>query len=638
MLKKQSKLHSLLRHLQRALTAFFLICAFIVGAFFAFIHYYTINWSALERYNPGQASVVLDSSGNEWMRFSLDRRQPIEYHHIPLHVIRAFCAAEDWYFFSHSGLSYKGILRSLLVNLYYGKKVQGASTITQQLVKLLFFDARKTFSRKLKEQLYALLVEQQFSKEQILQTYLNHVYFGSGIYGIEAAAQRFWNISARELTIGQAAVLAGIIRRPEYYCPLHAPLSAQKRRDVVLQSMHKKKWITDEEYNLAVATDLDLQEQEYDVYGLHVREMIRKEVEPFVGKKSLYTGGMIIQTTIDSTLQKKSEQIFKHQCLALHQSLHMPINGGLVSLEPLTGEIKALVGSYDADVSKFNRAVQAHRQLGSIIKPLIYAAAMQKGRTFAHVEIDEPFSLAEGGTVWSPRNYDKKFNGPLTLAYALSISSNIVAIKTLLDVGASAVVDLLQKCHITAPLHTYPSLALGCIDVTLLEAVGMFNIFATNGVYVKPHFIRWVKNGLGSKIYRHQDVKESIISPFVCGQVTKVLTHGLKRVRHLFEGPWIDAQAISKTGTTNDSRTCWFVGSTPSLTTGVYVGCDDNRAMGANVFPLRTAFPIWLEVNRFFTHAHKEFVYDPRLKEQYVDRATGTVVPAASLHAISILV
>lgn len=607
------------------LTGVFIFCTFTfcAGLFFAFIHYYHINWSALEHYSQGKASVVLDAAGNEWIRFALDRRQPIDYHQIPSHVVHAFCAAEDWHFFSHSGLSYKGILRSLLVNMYHGKKIQGASTITQQLVKLLFFDARKTFSRKIKEQLYAILAEQQFSKEHILQTYLNHVYFGAGIYGIEAAAQRFWNISAHDLTIAQAAVLAGIIRRPEYYCPLHAPLSAQKRRNIVLQSMLKQQWITQDEYNNALKSELELSEHVQDVYGMHLKEMIRHESQQLIGKKDLYTAGLVIQTTIDSGLQKQVELIFKSHCCALQQSMNMPINGGLISLEPSTGEVRAVVGGKDPEVSKFNRATQAHRQLGSIIKPLIYTAAVQKGRTFAHVEVDEPFSLSMHGNVWAPQNYDKKFHGQWTLAYALSRSSNIIAIKTLLDVGASAVVDLLQKCHITAALHTYPSLALGCIDVTLLEAVGMFNIFATNGVYFKPHVIRWIKDDLGTKIYRHHEVKEAIISPIICGQVTKVLTHGLKRVRHLFEGPWVDAQAISKTGTTNDSRTCWFVGSTPSLTTGVYIGCDDNRAMGAHVFPLRTAFPIWLDVNRFFKHGQKEFMYDPRLKEQVIDRLTG---------------
>lgn len=616
----------------------FLCFTFAVGAFFAFIHNYSINWSALEHYNPGQASRVLDASGNEWMQFALDKRQPIEYHLIPPHIIHAFCAAEDWHFFSHSGISYKGIIRSLLVNMYHRKKVQGASTITQQLVKLLFFDARKTFSRKIKEQLYAIVVEQQFSKEQILQTYLNHVYFGCGIYGIEAAAQRFWNISAQEVSVAQAALLAGIIRRPEYYCPLNNPAHADTRKNIILHSMAKRGWITDEQCRQCCAMTLEYAPQRYDSYGLYVKEMIRQDVEKLFTKKELYTGGLTIQTTLDAALQKKSEEIFRTHCCALKESLKMPINGGYISLEPVTGEIKAFGGGDNFHESKWNRALQAHRQLGSIIKPLIYAAAIQKGRSLAHVEIDEPFSLATDGSVWQPRNYDKKFHGPLTLAHALSRSSNIVAIKTLLDVGAQAVVALAEKCHITAAMHTYPSLALGCIDVTLIEAVAMFNIFANNGVYVKPHFIRWIKDGLGTKRYRHQDLRESIIPASVSGQVTKALTLGLQRVRPLLNGPWFDAQAISKTGTTNDSRTCWFIGSTPSLTTGVYIGCDDNRPMGKNVFPIKTAFPIWLDVNRSFNHTKKDFTYDPRLKEVTVDKATGKIVPAQHQNGITILV
>ena len=236
------------------LSLFFIFFIFVAGAgaaFYLFTHH-TVDFSTLAHYNPGHPSILLDDQGNEWGRFQLDRREPIAYDHMPAHLRNAFIAAEDWQFFSHPGISIKGIMRSIIKNVLHGKKLQGASTITQQLVKLLFFDSQKTFKRKIKEQLYALLVEQQFTKEQILETYLNHVYFGFGIYGVEAASQRFWGKHASDLTIDESATLAGVIRCPGQYCPIINPLSAQRRRNIILNSMKNLGMITGEEYEHAI--------------------------------------------------------------------------------------------------------------------------------------------------------------------------------------------------------------------------------------------------------------------------------------------------------------------------------------------------------------------------------------------------
>jgi penicillin-binding protein 1A len=620
-----------------SLSLLFFSFALCLGSLLALMYHHAIDFSALERSKVGTYSILLDDEGNEWARFALDKRQPIEYRQIPPHVIHAFCAAEDWHFFEHAGLSYRGIIRSLLVNLYYGKKVQGASTITQQLVKLIFFDNRKTFSRKLKEQLYAVLVEQQYTKEHILHLYLNNVCFGSGIYGIEAAAQRFWGISACDLTIDQAALLAGVIRRPEYYCPLHSPLTAQRRRNVVLQSMLKCSSINQEQYEQARAVLVVMSERATDQYGLYLKEMIRLDLEAVYGKTALYTGGLVIQTTLRSAVQKEAEKALYDQCMTLQQKMAIPINGALISMSPSTGEIKALVGGFDFMQSQFNRATQALRQLGSVIKPLIYTAAVAQGYSFAHTEIDEPYDFVQHGKSWTPQNYDKKFLGPMTLALALSRSNNIVAIKMLLNVGADAVVNLLEQCQVTSVLHNYPSLALGCIDTTLLEAVGMFNVFANNGMYVKPHYIRWVKDALGEKKMIYKASSHRVVPARASGQVTKVLSHSLQRIRSITRGGWIDADSISKTGTTNDSRTCWFVGATPELTTGVYVGCDDNRTMGTNVYPIKTAFPIWLALYRSLTHQVKEFVYDPSLREVVIDAYSGQPSRAGAPHSCTIM-
>ncbi|HRN78130.1 MAG TPA: transglycosylase domain-containing protein [Candidatus Dependentiae bacterium] len=609
-----------------------------LGALFFILNHQWIDLSALEHYDPGSPSIVLDDAGNEFMRFQFDRRKPIALSQMPSHLINAFIAAEDWDFFNHYGISYKGIIRSSLVNLYHGKIVQGASTITQQLVKLLFFDANKTFSRKLKEQLCSVLVERQFTKQQILETYLNHIYFGCGIYGVEAACQRFWNKSAADISVDQAAMLAAIVRSPGRYCPLLCPLSGLQRRNVVLNSMYKLKLIDKDIYEQACAAPLSLHEQESNACAPHIKEMLRVFLENLVGKEALYRDGLIIQTTINSKMQHYAEASFKQQHARMSESLAPDIEGALITIDVHTGGIKALVGGSDFNTSQFNRAMQARRQIGSIIKPLLYAQALQEGFSFADTEIDEPLVLAQGTSEWRPRNWDLKFRGPITLAYALSYSNNIVSIKTLLKIGVDKLIDLAKKCHIQGPFHPYPSLALGALDVTPYEAVGMFNVFANDGVYVQPHYIQWIKDKWGTKIWKHEAVVERVLPTDVTGKVAKVLQLGLKRVHKHFRSTWIDTQAISKTGTTNDARTCWFVASTPEYTTAVYVGYDDNRAMGNQVYPLRTAFPIWLHTQNKIKSVRTTFAYDPSLQEVTVNQFNGMLAHARQQDAISIYV
>jgi penicillin-binding protein 1A len=612
---------------------------FCGGALFFVVHNHTIDFSILSQYNTGRPSILLDDAGNEWGRFQLDRRDPIEGVALPAHVTNAFIAAEDWDFFSHNGISWKGIVRSIVVNLYYGRKAQGASTITQQLVKLLFFDSQKTFTRKLKEQLYAILVESQMTKEQILSTYLNHVCFGCGIYGVEAASQRFWSKHAHEISVDQAATLAGIIRSPARYCPLVYPLSAQKRRDVILGKMKYLQFISAQEYDDAMVQKVEVKDKSYDTFAPHIKEMVRAALENIVGKTTLYSGGLHIQTTINQQMQLAAQEAFKTEMIRQRKKFGDELDGGLITLDRKTGEIKALVGGFDFCASKWNRATQAQRQIGSIIKPLIYAIAMERGMTFADTEMDEPTEWVQDGVVWAPNNYDKKFNGQITLAYALSHSNNIVTIKTFLRVGPRAIIDLAKKCRVKSNFHAYPSLALGCVDATLCESAGMFNVFANDGVYVEPHLLSWIKDRWGTRIYKETVETERVIDSRVVGQVKAALCLGPERVKAIYGAKnWINSQAISKTGTTNDSRTCWFIGSTPTLTTAVYVGFDDNRSMGQNVYPIRTAFPIWLAFNRAIESTEKTFSYDPSLQEKIIDEHTGLPSVKGKQGAIAILV
>ncbi len=595
-----------------------------------------IDFAQFERYDPGSPTILLDDSGAEWGRFELDRRHPVNLISLPHHVSEAFLSAEDWYFYDHYGISWKGIVRSLLVNLYYRKRVQGASTITQQLVKLLFFDLKKTFSRKIKEQLYATIIEQQFSKQQILEIYLNHVYFGCGIYGVEAAAQRFWGVPAAELTVSQAATLAGIIKNPAAYCPLLQLEQSEKRRNLVLSRMRRREVICQEQYERALAESLTVAEYVNRVFAPYLKEYIRAFLEERMSKKDLYAGGLTVQTTLNRTIQKVAEQEFEKQVRHLRDELKKKVDGGLLSCEVQTGKIKAIIGGLDFKQSAFNRAFQARRQLGSIFKPVVYAAALERGMLFTDVEVDEPIEVVQDNTHWTPHNFNHEYNGAITRAYALSRSNNMVTVKTLLATGIAPVIAMAERYHLSGPFNPYPSLALGCADATLKEATALISTFANGGRYVEPYCIEWVKDNAGKKIYKASPQQERVISGRIANQVAKVLMLSLHRVHKWFSHQWFKGEALSKTGTTNDSRTCWYIGSTPSIATGVYIGCDDNRSLGKNVYPVHTAFPIWLGITRA-TSTDAVFTFDPSLQTICIDECSGKRISADREGAIEIL-
>lgn len=593
------------------------------GALFYIIHHKKIDFSLLEQFQSAKPSIVLDDESNEWTRFEIDRRKPITFDALPLHLMQAFMAAEDHNFFEHAGLSAKGIVRSIIMNLYYGRCVQGASTITQQLVRLLFFNAKKTFSRKLKEQFYALLVERQFSKEHIFQAYLNNICLGCGIYGVEAACQRFWAKSACDITLEQAATLAGVVKNPQYYCPLLSPLAAEKRRNIILLSMKRLEFITQAEYDTALSMPVTTHKVEKDYKASHFKEMIRQFLEQLVGKQELYRGGFIIQTTLNKKMQSVAEDAFKTQLEKLKRKLVQELDGALLSVDAKTGEIKALIGGFDFTCSQFNRALQARRQIGSTIKPIVYAAALKQGFTFADTFVDEPIEIMHAGTVWKPHNNTHCFEGAMTLARALAYSNNIIPIKILLKIGAGAIASLAKAMHLGREISAYPSLALGCIDCSLFDVVGMFNVFTNHGIYVQPHCIVWVKNALGKKIWKYTHNNELIVPARISDQIVRVLSLGIERARKTYTNNWLEVEAFGKTGTTNDSRTCWFVGATPTVTTGIYIGCDNNTPLGDNVYGIATAFPIWLQVHTNITHPLKHFLYDASLHEVTIHGKTG---------------
>ena len=602
--------------------------SFFLGLLFFLFRHPCVDFSVLARYNQGRPSILYDDQGKEWERFQLDKRDPVSIKVMPNHLLQAFIAAEDWSFFSHNGLSWRGIVRSLLVNLAHGRIVQGASTITQQLVKMLFYDNRRTFKRKFKEQFLTLLVERQFTKEHILETYLNHVYFGCGMYGVSAAAQRFWGKSVCDLEPQESALLAAIVCSPGHYSPLLFPYSALQRRNGVLSKMEKLHFITHEDSVTLRATPLAIVQASLRSFAPYVKEYIRTILEEKYGKEQLYYGGLTIRTTLNKEMQGAAEEVFKKRFVGLRAKYGADLNGALMSIDRATGEIRAMVGGVSFTESQFNRALHARRQQGSVFKPLVYAVALEKGMSLLDRAVDEPFQWKQGSTVWEPRNHNRAHVGEMTLARALSFSNNVISAKVILTIGPEAVVEIAKKCHLTGAIPAYPSLALGCVDSPLSEVVGMFNIFANAGVYCEPHLIVSVKDAWGKTIYRAQPAKERVLSMRIASQIGQVLALGIERKRRAGIS-LIDSMAITKTGTTNDARVCWFAGSTPEITTVVYVGCDDNRPMGKNVYPVHTAYPIWLDVHARIPTTCKQFSFDPALQSVLVDWKSGAIVSHA---------
>ncbi len=603
--------------------------------FYGKIHFFP-DFEALSYHGYDKPSVVLDVQGKEIFRFELEHRQPVQLSDVSPHLINAFVAAEDRQFFAHKGISWRGILRALWINLRSRRVAQGASTITQQLVKMRFFSNQRTFERKVREQLVSWIVEGLYSKEQILESYINHVYFGAGLYGVEAAAKRFWGISAHELSPAQAALLAGIVKSPQAYCPLYSADRAQKRRNIVLSSMHICGYLREEEYlaaskELVLSSNADLSSRKA---GGHLREMLRQFLEERFGRERLYRDGLLIQTTIDSSMQECAEETFRSHIKALRNK-KSSVDGALIVLDGESGALRALVGGYDFSESQFNRAIQAKRQLGSLIKPIVYSAAISSlGVSFADVRIDEPLDELYG---WSPRNVTRRHDGPMSLAHALVVSNNIIPVRLFFEVGPKPIIALAERLGLPGPMEPYPSLALGCVECAPLEVAKMFNAFAQQGLVKPVYYVEWVKDAGGKKIFRRYGQDMPGVPWTISSQVLWILRAIGKRLSRLRPNKWVAGDFACKTGTTNQQRSCWFAGATPRYTGVVYLGCDNNDSLEGVVYSGRHAMPILVDVLRRYSAPGDRFYYAPGLSPEHIDPQTGRMLDASDPSAYEIL-
>jgi penicillin-binding protein 1A len=492
---------------------------------------------------------------------------------VPPIVIDAVIATEDRRFNDHWGLDPVGLVRAALANLRAGRFAQGGSTLTQQLAKNLFLTSDRTMGRKLEELVLAVWLEMRLGKRDILELYLNRVYFGGGAYGIEAASQRYFDKSARELSTAEAAVLAGLLKAPSKYSPLSNPEAARARGRIVLTKMREFRVITPEEEAQARAEEVrfvSLKQQQTAAGIDYAVDYILERLPSIIGSDR---SEVIVETTIDVALQVKASEALQ-KALVVHGA-NLAATQGAITILDGDGSILALVGGRSYADSQFNRAIKAKRQPGSAFKPFVYLAALEAGLSPESATYDMPLNLKG----WSPKNDNGKYLGAVTLRHALAQSINTVAVRLLLDSGARRVANTAHKLGIKSDLREDPSLALGTSEVSLLELTGAYTAFANGGYAVEPHVVRRVRLGSGRVLYARPAAKvHRTISLAHAGAMNSmlhsVMTEGTGRRAALIAHP-----AAGKTGTSQEFRDAWFVGYTAYMTAGVWIGNDNGQPM-----------------------------------------------------------
>ncbi|MEW6455434.1 MAG: PBP1A family penicillin-binding protein [Acidobacteriota bacterium] len=696
--------------------------------------------SQLEDYRPNTMSIVYGINGEKIGEFAIEKRIPIAYSSIPDVLKYAIISAEDSRFFKHWGIDIWGILRAIKENIIAIRAKEGGSTITQQLARLLFLTPEKTLKRKIKEMLLSFQIEKNYTKEQIFTFYCNQIYLGHGVYGVEAASQFYFGKSAKELNLGEAALIASLHRSPQRYSPYINPNLSVSRRNWVLDRMKNEGYITKKE---AVAEKkkpiiLNPFPKQINDYSAYVLEEIRKYLEEKYDTRTIYEGGLKIYTGIDPIAQKLAEKYIKDgirkidkrqgwrkpQINLLENGVHdlenykmspwprrfqegeiyqgmtllsekdkalirlgnltgildkkeiqwagrdsiqrlikkgdivsvkivtideknnlailsleqEPIvEGAFIALDPRSGEIKAMVGGYSFHKSQFNRAVQALRQTGSAIKPLIYAAALQDGFTPASILIDEPITFFDRwtGKPWTPKNFKDSYKGLVTLRRGLEESRNVVTAKIVEKITPERTIEYIRKLGITSKLDPFMSLSLGSFEVSLLEMVSAFSSFINNGIRMKPYIIKRIEDMEGN-ILEENNVEAHEVMPAAYAYLITNLMEGVVKRGTATKALVLNRPIAGKTGTTNEFTDAWFIGSTPSLIAGVWVGFDEKKSLGENEVGARAALPIWIDFMKEYLENQpvENFTAPPNVVFIKIDRMTGLLATPYCSHVI----
>jgi penicillin-binding protein 1A len=570
--------------------------------------------------NMDQATSVFDGHDNFAFTIFRERRIEVSLSGISPNLVRAIVATEDQRFYEHHGFDLLRIGSAAFANIRHRRVAQGGSTITQQLARQSFLRPDKTFRRKFQELILAERIEQLFTKQQILELYLNKVYFGDGLYGAEAASRGYFGKHASELSVSEAAVLAGLVKSPSSYAPTVNPSRAVVRRNVVLQAMLDAGAIDRKTWQAARATPLKLKDtlRADEPHGQYFKEQVRRELVERFGWQRVYQSGLRVFSTIDMPMQIAAESVVaeslkelesrRNAIAARRSKVSQPqgvrrgerLQAALISLDPITGHVRAMIGGRDFDESHFNRAVQAHRQPGSAFKPFVYATALEAGYTPATIldHLDDPIVTVQGA--WMPED-EHSTASAMSLRTGLRTSSNRAAVRLLQQVGISRTVQYAKQMGI-GDVPSVPSLALGSGEVTLQSMTAAYASFANHGLVPSPLTIRRVEDQDGLVLYQAQESSTPAISETTAFLMSTMLADvvnagtaaGARRLG--FTLP-----AAGKTGTTNDFNDAWFVGFTPKLVTGVWVGFDQPHTILPNGFAATIAVPIWAKFMKIAT-------------------------------------
>ncbi len=571
-------------------------------------------------YKAPASTRLLDCRGRVISEFFQEKRRPVPLETIPEYLVRSVVAVEDKRFYSHWGIDLIRVAGSIVANLLHPRNLQGASTITQQLARSMFLTPRRQLSRKLKEMVLAIELERHYSKEEILEMYLNQVWFGGSIYGVAAASERYFGKHISRLDPAECATLGAMIANPSAYSPYKYPQRLLRRRNYFLGKMHRLGLLTKQEYEQAAARPLNVlppgsatNEAPYFV------EEIRRYLINTYGYDFVYKSGATVYTTLDLDIQAAANRALLGWLEQLEQDYQLRptkarydsifkndstdpapgyLQGALIVEDVQTGEIRAMIGGRDFRHSEFNRATQALRQVGSAFKPFVFAAALDNGYTAADIENDSALVIRiPGQPDYRPKNYDQKFLGRMTLRRALALSRNIIAVRLCEKIGPEVVARYASLMGIEHKVPAYYSIALGSIDLSLLEMTNAFNTIANQGIRLTPFMITRIVDDQGHVLEEHHPEPRLAIRPQTAYVLTSMMQSVVNEgtattIRALgFTGP-----AAGKTGTTDDYTDAWFIGFTPTLTCGVWIGYDQKRTIFRGATGGVIAAPVWGEL------------------------------------------
>jgi penicillin-binding protein 1A len=601
----------------------------------------------LESFKPSALTRIYSADNLLLSEHFVEKRDPIPLDNIPDILIKAILATEDQNFYRHSGVDMKGILRAIYKDIRAKKIVEGASTITQQLAKTLFLTPKKTLVRKLKEVILAFQLERRYTKNEILELYLNQVYFGSGAYGIKAAGRTFFDKSLESLTISESALLAGMPKLPSRFSPLINKGLAIKRRNTVLRQMVNSRIITKDEYKKALSEPLQIVESRgRPAKAPYLVQYVLNILEEEVGSSLLYRGGLTIFTTLDYDLQKEAESavlggLAELEARMKQKKIQNPNpQAAVICLDVKTGSILAMVGGKDFFQSPFNRAISAKRQPGSSFKAILYAYAIEKGFSQNKLILDAPvvYQGKDKNTTWKPENFKREYLGEITLRKALALSKNIPAVRLMEKLGPSSVADFAHSLGIKSDLSPYLSLALGTSEVKLIELTSAFAVFPNQGEHITPFAITEVHDRSGRIIWNAKPKKKITMSrtgaAIITDMLQAVIMEGTGRKAKILRQP-----LAGKTGTTNEYKDAFFIGFSPSIATGVWVGQDSSETLGKDETGAKAALPIWINVMKKAETKSSRLYFDfpdETVKVQ-INPVTGHSAPATYPNSVEAL-